>query len=167
LHIERPFGYDIERAFGYVPQAFLSHPLITVKRHGPLEEGGTEMALRREDLDIGRADAALYRFPTAAVRARAARQQRAMFLRRRIGVGALLVTVVLLGIQIGGVGNTAPTSVAGAPRAVRLHTGETLWDVAARFAPPSVDTRAYVDELIELNGLSGAPAAGAKIRLPN
>jgi len=124
------------------------------------------MALRREDIEVTRGDAALYRFPTAAVRARAARQERAMYARRRIGVGFLFALVVVLGLQIGGVGNTAPASVAGAPRAVRLQQGDTLWDVAARYAPSSIDTRAYVDELIELNDLSGAPAAGAKIRLP-
>jgi len=124
------------------------------------------MALRREDLEVRQGDAALLQFPTAAVRARAARHQRARFMRRRVGVGLLLALVVVLGLQIGGVGNTAPASVAGAPRAVRLQAGETLWDVAARYAPASIDRRAYVDELIELNGLSGAPSVGAKIHLP-
>ena len=124
------------------------------------------MALRREDLEVTRGDAALLTFPTAAVRARAARQERAAFRRRRLGVGALLALVVVMGLQVGGVGNTAPASVDGAPRAVRLAEGETLWDVAARYAPDSVDPRAYVDELIEMNGLSGAPVAGAKIHLP-
>jgi hypothetical protein len=124
------------------------------------------MALRREDLEVRPGDAALLEFPTAAVRARAARQQREQFTRRRLGVGLLLAMVVLMGLQIGGVGNSAPASIDGAPRAVRLESGETLWDVAARYAPPSTDTRAYVDELIELNGLAGAPAAGAKIKLP-
>ena len=124
------------------------------------------MALRREDLEVRSGEAALLRFPTAAVRARVARQERARFVRRRIGVGFLLAVVVVLGLQIGGVGNTAPASVDGAPRAVRLVEGETLWDVAARYAPSSVDPRAYVDELIELNGLSGAPSVGAKIKLP-
>ena len=124
------------------------------------------MALRREDLEIHGGEAALLRFPTVAVRARAARRQRAVFIRRRLSAALIAVMVVALGLQIGGVGNSAPASVEGAPRAVRLEPGETLWDVAARFAPGAVDTRAYVDELIELNGLSGAPAAGAKIRLP-
>jgi hypothetical protein len=87
-------------------------------------------------------------------------------MRRRLGVGLLLALVVVMGLQIGGVGNSAPASIDGAPRSVRLATGETLWDVAARYAPGSIDTRAYVDELIELNGLAGAPSAGAKIKLP-
>ena len=124
------------------------------------------MALRREDLQIQGGEAALYEFPTAAVRARAARQQRETFLRRRLGVGALLVVIVALTLQMGGVGQSAPGSIEGAPRAVRLEAGDTLWDVAARFAPEGIDRRAYVDELIELNGLSGAPMVGAKIRLP-
>jgi hypothetical protein len=124
------------------------------------------MALRREDLEVRPGDAALLPFPTAAVRARAARQQRAQFARRRLGVGLLLAAVVMMGLQVGGVGEAAPGSVAGAPRFVRLDAGETLWDVAARYASPSLDTRAYVDELIELNGLSGAPSVGAKIKLP-
>ncbi|MGH2755021.1 MAG: LysM peptidoglycan-binding domain-containing protein [Actinomycetota bacterium] len=123
------------------------------------------MALRREDLQIGR-EAAVLEFPTAIVRARAARRQRAVFARRRLTAALTIVIVVALGTQIGGVGNSVPASTAGAPKTIRLEPGETLWDVAARFAPASIDTRAYVDELIELNDLSGAPAAGVKIRLP-
>jgi hypothetical protein len=166
LIIERAFGYYIERAFGYRPRAFLSHPLARFTETVRTAEEELEMALRREDLEIGRDDAALLAFPTAAVRARVARQQKALYMRRRAGVGVLLALVVMMGLQIGGVGNSAPASIDGAPRAVRLEPGETLWDVAARYAPPAIDTRAYVDELIELNGLAGAPSVGAKIKLP-
>jgi hypothetical protein len=47
-----------------------------------------------------------------------------------------------------------------------LRPGETLWDVAERFAPPGIDRRAYVDAVVELNGVEGSVAAGQRVRLP-
>jgi hypothetical protein len=40
-----------------------------------------------------------------------------------------------------------------------LEPGATLWDIAATHAPAGVDTRAYVAELVELNGFDGGSLA--------
>jgi Tfp pilus assembly protein FimV len=47
-----------------------------------------------------------------------------------------------------------------------LQAGDTLWDVAGKYAPQSVDTRAYVDALLEINHVTGAPSAGMRLKLP-
>jgi LysM domain len=70
------------------------------------------------------------------------------------------VVAILLGV------GTTPASRPGAPRAVVVRAGDTLWEVAARWAPDGIDRRAYVDALIELNDLSGMPVAGQMILLP-
>jgi hypothetical protein len=41
-----------------------------------------------------------------------------------------------------------------------------VWDIAERYAPPSIDPRAYMDEILQLNHLRTVPAAGVRIRLP-
>jgi Tfp pilus assembly protein FimV len=63
-------------------------------------------------------------------------------------------------------GGTAPASRPGAPRAVVVHAGDTLWGIAARYSPDGIDKRAYVDALVALNELSGVPRAGQRIVLP-
>ena len=124
------------------------------------------VAIRQEALWGPAEDADVYMFPIAAVRARNARRQQVVFMRRRLAVAALLVGVVTLVLAVGGVGNSAPTSAPGAPRHVTLKAGGTLWDLAERFAPVGSDPRAYVDALIELNELEGAPRSGARLKLP-
>jgi len=121
------------------------------------------VAVRSEELAPD--SATVYQFPTQAVRTRVARQ-RALKVRRRLA--ALCGSVLFMGLFLaGGAGpGRAVASRADAPRAVVLGPGDTLWGVAERFAPPSVDPRAYVDVLIELNDLSGAPVAGARLKLP-
>jgi hypothetical protein len=47
-----------------------------------------------------------------------------------------------------------------------IRSGDTLWEVAERYAPPSVDPRAYVNAIEDLNGLVGAPEVGTKLKLP-
>lgn len=125
------------------------------------------MAVRSEDLQERQREGQIVRFPTAAVRRRAARQRRIEVVRRRVAVAGLLGSVVIVVLLGGGSGHSAPASADGAPRAVVLREGDTLWQVAERFAPPGVDKRAYVDALVERNELTGAPAAGAKVILPN
>lgn len=122
------------------------------------------MALRQEDLTRG-ASAEVLAFPSALVRARAARQQRALFLRRRVTVGTVaLLLAAGLGLTVGGASAGVPVS-SDAPRSVRIENGDTLWGLASRYAP-GADPRAFVDEVLRLNDLSGAPAVGTEVRLP-
>jgi Tfp pilus assembly protein FimV len=118
------------------------------------------VAVRSEDLTFGGADAVVYRFPAAAARRRARRR---MMARRRMTL-ATLALVVVATLAGGGVAETAPE--AGGPRAVRVQPGDTLWGIAGEHAPRGTDVRAYVDALIELNGLEGALQAGTRLRLP-
>jgi hypothetical protein len=128
------------------------------------------VAIRQEELGRsyvpGTTEGRVVRFPTAAARARARRQQRVVFMRRRVAVGALLVALVVGVLSIGGVGTSAPAAADGSPRHVVLQEGETLWSLADRYAPEGSDPRAFVDRVVDLNQLQGAPQAGAKIKLP-
>lgn len=89
---------------------------------------------------------------------------------RRTTLGVALVAVALLVALLtplrARAPSSSPTKGRAAPTAVTLAPGDTLWEVAARYAPPAIDPRAYVDELIALNRLQGAPLAGQRIRLP-
>ena len=114
------------------------------------------MALRKEDLYDR--DAAVYQFPARAGRAR----------RRRSLVRGGALTVVL-GLVVGIVmaaGGGAPGSRPGAPRAVVVHSGETLWSIAGRYAENGADPRAYVDAVMRLNHLRAGPQEGMRLRLP-
>ena len=51
--------------------------------------------------------------------------------------------------------------------AVVVSSGDTLWEIADRFSPESVDLRAVVRELVELNGLeSKVLRPGQVIQVP-
>ena len=112
------------------------------------------MALRQEEL-VGPGGAAIYRFPTTAVRRRAARARVAQ--RRRRALAALIVagstTVLLFATGPSGV---APAATGSTPKRVVVQAGDTLWELAGRYAPEGIDTRAWVDAVVELNGLEGA-----------
>ena len=86
-------------------------------------------------------------------------------LRRRRRAGAVFVVLVVIGATLLA-GGTAPASRPGAPRAVVMDAGGTLWGIAERYAPHGIDKRAYVDAVVELNALTGAPRAGQRIVLP-
>jgi hypothetical protein len=121
------------------------------------------VALRQEDLKDPQAQ--VLEFPTLAVRRRAARQQQIVFLRRRVTVAvAALVLAAGLGSIVGG-GDPTIRSAPGSPRAVRIQAGDTLWALAGTYAP-GTDPRAFVDEVLRLNGLDGPPAPGERIKLP-
>lgn len=123
-------------------------------------------AMRREELRAPAREARIYRFPTGAVRRVVARERRLMYVRRRIAVASLALLVVLGGFLAALGGGDPVTSRPGAPRAVRLEPGATLWQVAERYAPPGSDPRAYVRATLDLNGLVAPPPAGARIKLP-
>lgn len=122
------------------------------------------MAVRREELSTG-AEAVVVRFPVERASARSAMRRRVQRRRRLVawvaalGTGALLVTGA---VTQGGV----PASRAEAPTAVVVKSGESLWDIAARYAPRDTDLRAYIEAIERLNQLDGALRAGDSIKLP-
>lgn len=120
------------------------------------------MAARQEDLDAG-PEAVVYSFPVARVRRTAARER--MLVRRR---RAVIAAVALAGALtlLAGPRATAPASGPGTPRAVTVQRGDTLWGLSTRYAPEGMDVRAYLDAVVELNGLEGPLHEGARIRLP-
>ena len=123
------------------------------------------MAIRVEELGPERASARIYRFPTRDPRARAARRRAVA--RRRAALGAAIVVMSVLLLFAGGPRSvSAASSRAGAPRAVSIKPGQTLWSLAERYAPAEVDPRAYVDAVVSLNHLDGPPQAGERLRLP-
>jgi hypothetical protein len=83
--------------------------------------------------------------------------------RRRLAVTVTVAAVAGASLLGGG---TSVASRAGAPDAIVARPGDTVWGIAVRYAPDDVDRRAYVDAVIDLNGLSGTPEAGQRIRLP-
>ena len=117
------------------------------------------MAVRSEDLAYAGIDAVVYRFPAAAASRRARRR---MMARRRRTL-ALLAVIVVATLAGGGVAETAPGPRGR--RAVVVQPGDTLWGIAAEHAAPGTDVRAYVDALVELNGLEGPLQAGTRLRL--
>jgi hypothetical protein len=120
------------------------------------------MAARQEDLDA-RPEAVVYAFPVARVRRAAARER--MLHRRRRAAIASVALVATFGL-LAGPRATAPASRPGSPRAVTVRPGGTLWGLATRYAPEGMDPRAYLDAVVELNGLEGSLQDGARIRLP-
>lgn len=87
--------------------------------------------------------------------------------RGRVVVSALALLVALAAaLWAQPAGADAPSE----PIAVRTHVvvaGETMWQIAAAVAEPGADVRDVVDELVELNGLSGSGlAAGQQILVP-
>jgi hypothetical protein len=121
------------------------------------------VAVRHEDLDAR--EAIVYAFPGAPGQAALWRRAR-MLRRRRRTLASLGVILVLVGTLIEGRAGPAPVSRPGAPRAVVLPPGGSLWEVAERFAPRRTDVRAYVDALLELNGGDAPPRTGSRIVLP-
>ncbi len=118
------------------------------------------MAVRLEELGAP-PTARIYRFPTPEV---APEPRLTPFGRVALGVATVVVAGMLL--FAGGPSSVSSASVSGAPAHVVVQPGETLWDVAGRYAPRGVDPRAYVDSVIALNHLDGMPQAGMRLRLP-
>ena len=121
------------------------------------------MAVRRQDLEIG-GDAVVVEFPFERRQAGVRRQQ-ATVRRRRVvaSVGAAAAAALLL-MGEGPQASVAPSKAA--PSSVVIQPGDTLWELASRYAPSDSDPRAYIQSIITLNDLDGALEAGDKIKLP-
>jgi LysM domain len=128
------------------------------------------MALRQQELE--RAPATVPHLRLAAESEQARRgpswARTRMVARRRRLVVAVVASCALTAALVlgGGARGSAPASLPGAPRVVIVRPGETLWDVAERYADPAVDRRAYVDALTRRNDLHGVLQPSARIRLP-
>jgi hypothetical protein len=122
------------------------------------------VAARSEDLYLG--EGRVIEFPRRQART-AARPTPAHFRRRRFAasVAAMFLSVTVFLLATGPEGN-ALASRSDAPRAVTLGPGQTLWEIAERYAAPGHDLRAYVDGLIEMNGLGPIPQVGERLKLP-
>lgn len=120
------------------------------------------MAVRREDFGPA-GGAVVVRFPIERV---AARLQK----RRQIGRRRLALSVVTLVLVLGVVSQISSAEsrpvTTERPAVVVVTSGETLWELAARYAPDGADPRVYVQAVIDLNDLDGPLQAGDRIRLP-
>jgi hypothetical protein len=119
------------------------------------------MALRQEEL-YATPTGVVLRFPTGAVRARARRQE----ILRRLGLAAMAVLIVAVVVIATGPRGSAVASRGGTPEAVVVQPGQTLWEIAESYAAPSVDLRAYVDAVVDINGIEGSVQAGEHLELP-
>ncbi|QUH05935.1 LysM peptidoglycan-binding domain-containing protein [Saccharopolyspora erythraea] len=72
-------------------------------------------------------------------------------------VGAFTFLMVLLVGLVGPVGGMGAEPVPAGTAVVQVRTGDTLWELAERFAPAS-DPRLVVDRIAQMNGLSGVTA---------
>lgn len=133
---------------------------------GSTTQGVSEMAMVREELVEG-PDAVVLPFPNRAVgRLRPDSARRRAVAGRRIVLGVMVLLLTAALVLATGPGGVAPASRSGAPARVTIGAGETVWDLAERYAPDGIDRRAYVDAILELNGLQGAPLAGERLKLP-
>jgi LysM domain len=126
------------------------------------------MAIRRADLEVRGADALVFAFPD-----RRAGVRRRQFARRRLGVAVMVCSFVMLtghlaGAVAGGARSpVSPSEPRGGGTIAVIRPGDTLWDIAGRYAPEE-DPRVVVGRLLALNGLGGRPLqAGTRIRIPD
>lgn len=121
----------------------------------------SEEALRRPPR-AGRVVAGPRRTGVACGPRSAARQWRVMV---AVAV-AVACAVVAFGLLLGGLAHGVAAEVPDRTAIVSIAPGETLWDVAVKFAPHS-DPRAVVERIEELNGVSaGAVAPGHALTVP-
>ena len=119
------------------------------------------MAVRREEIPFpDRREGQVVDFPSLGPA-----RPRAEIRRRRLRAILVLVLVVALVWAATRPRPYVAGSRPGAPRTVVVAEGQTLWDLAQRFAPLGVDPRAYSDAVAELNDLEGAIQAGLRLRL--
>ena len=87
------------------------------------------------------------------------------FIRRRV-VAAAVVGASIVGLVAVGAPESTVVSRPGAPASVTVQPGQTLWDLAERYAPIGTDPRAWSDRVARLNHLQQGPLSGSKLRLP-
>src|SRR5918999_3038838 len=125
------------------------------------------MAVRKQDFyPLGESEGLVYDFPLRRAHARARRARAAQIRRRRLLALSVVVATIALVWAAARPRPYVAGSRPGAPRAVVVAEGQTLWDLAERFAPLGVDPRDYSDAVAELNDLEGTIQAGQRLRLP-
>jgi hypothetical protein len=82
-----------------------------------------------------------------------------------LALAAVGITVVVATLMGSGPRGIAPAGPDRAPKVVTVGAGDTLWEVAVRYAPKEIDPRAYLDVLVRANG-SATVLPGQRIRLP-
>jgi|GEM_PF-4706248 len=98
---------------------------------------------------------------------RSGRREVPRYRRRRIGVAAVAVGLVVLGGAAGdGLADRGggEASSAQLPATYTVQHGDTMWEIAARLRPHA-GVSAYVDALVSLNG-GTALVPGQVLRLP-
>ena len=121
------------------------------------------MAVRKQDFyPLGGSEGLVYDFRAHA----RARRARAQIRRRRLLALSVVVVTIALVWAAARPRPYAAGSRPGAPRAVVVDGGQTLWGLSQRYAPLGVDWRDYSDALVEINHLEGAIQAGQRLRLP-
>ncbi len=89
------------------------------------------------------------------------RRRRLVALCAAIGLAAVLSGPVANAVGVGG----APDGES--PRTYVVRSGDTLWSIAARFAPAS-DPRVVVDTIASANGVDpGALVPGQRLSIPS
>ena len=121
------------------------------------------MAIPREH--IGGADARVYDFPVRRSLDRSPR--RGVVVRRRVVLALSALILALAFVLTVGRSSGVPASAPGAPEVVVVRNGDTLWDVAGRYAAEGVDPRAYVDAIVATNHLDQPLRPGTALRLPS
>jgi nucleoid-associated protein YgaU len=125
------------------------------------------MAVRKQDFyPLGESEGLVYDFPLRRAHARARRARAAQIRRRRLLALSVVVVTIALVWAAARPRPYAAGSRPGAPRAVVVDGGQTLWGLSQRYAPLGVDWRDYSDALVEINHLEGAIQAGERLRLP-
>ncbi|MBW3661818.1 MAG: hypothetical protein KY469_01870 [Actinobacteria bacterium] len=76
--------------------------------------------------------------------------------RGKLAIGALLAGAALGLLALLGVGTGTAEPAAAVAGHVVVEPGQTLWDVAVAAAPAGSDPRAYLADLLVLNGFDGA-----------
>ena len=112
-----------------------------------------EEALRRPPR-AGRVAAGL-RLGVAACTPRRMVRQWPLFVAVAVAVAGV---VVAFGMLLGSLSHGVSAEVPADTAVVSVARGETLWDVAAKYAPES-DPRAVVERIKELNGVTAADVA--------